>query len=113
MDQLQALKVFVRIAEVGSFSRTADAMNIPRPTVTKLVQDLEQHLDAKLLQDAEAIELRRVHLRELVRAADVPTAGRAHTDPNGNSAARVERRRSRAADTASAASLKRRNARAG
>jgi LysR family transcriptional regulator for bpeEF and oprC len=50
MDQLLALKVFVRIAEVGSFSRTADAMNIPRPTVTKLVQDLEQHLDAKLLQ---------------------------------------------------------------
>lgn len=25
-------------------------MNIPRPTVTKLVQDLEQHLGARLLQ---------------------------------------------------------------
>lgn len=50
MDQLLALKVFVRIAETGGFSRAADSMNIPRPTVTKLVQDLEQHLGTRLLQ---------------------------------------------------------------
>lgn len=50
MDQLLALRVFVRIAESGAFSRTADSMNIPRPTVTKLVQDLERHLGTKLLQ---------------------------------------------------------------
>ncbi len=50
MDQLLALKVFVRIAENGGFSRAADSMNIPRPSVTKLVQDLEQHLGARLLQ---------------------------------------------------------------
>ena len=49
MDQLLALRVFVRIAESGAFSRAADSMNIPRPTVTKLVQDLEQHLGIKLL----------------------------------------------------------------
>jgi LysR family transcriptional regulator for bpeEF and oprC len=49
MDQLLALRVFVRIAESGGFSRAADSMNIPRPTVTKLVQDLEQHLGTKLL----------------------------------------------------------------
>jgi LysR family transcriptional regulator, regulator for bpeEF and oprC len=50
MDQLLALRVFVRIAESGAFSKAADAMDIPRPTVTKLVQDLERHLGAKLLQ---------------------------------------------------------------
>jgi DNA-binding transcriptional LysR family regulator len=49
MDQLLALRVFMRIAESGGFSRAADSMNIPRATVTKLVQDLEQHLGAKLL----------------------------------------------------------------
>ena len=49
MDHLLALRVFVRIAESGAFSRAADSMNIPRPTVTKLVQDLEQHLGTKLL----------------------------------------------------------------
>jgi LysR family transcriptional regulator, regulator for bpeEF and oprC len=50
MDQLLALRVFVRIADSGTFSKAADSMNIPRPTVTKLVQDLERHLGTKLLQ---------------------------------------------------------------
>ena len=50
MDQLAALRMFVRIAESGGFGRAADALDIPRPTATKLVQDLEQHLGVKLLQ---------------------------------------------------------------
>jgi len=50
MDQLLALRVFLRIAETGGFSKAADLMNIPRPTVTKLVQDLERHLGTKLLR---------------------------------------------------------------
>ena len=50
MDQLLALRVLARIADVGAFSKAADAMNIPRATVTKLVQDLERHLGVKLLQ---------------------------------------------------------------
>ncbi len=50
MDQLLALRVFVRIAESGAFSKAADSLDIPRPTVTKLVQDLESHLGTKLLQ---------------------------------------------------------------
>ena len=50
MDQLLALRVFVRIAETGAFARAADTLDIPRPTVTKLVQDLESHLGTKLLQ---------------------------------------------------------------
>src|ERR1700761_5800682 len=50
MDQLLALRVFVRIAETGAFARAADTLAIPRPTVTKLVQDLEAHLGTKLLQ---------------------------------------------------------------
>jgi len=50
MDQLLALRVFVRIAETGAFARAADTLSIPRPTVTKLVQNLEEHLGTKLLQ---------------------------------------------------------------
>ena len=49
MDQLLALRVFVRIAETGAFAKAADTLDIPRPTVTKLVQDLEAHLGTKLL----------------------------------------------------------------
>jgi len=40
----------VRIAESGAFSKAADSMNVPRATVTKLIQDLERHLGTKLLQ---------------------------------------------------------------
>lgn len=50
MDQLLALKVFARIAETGAFSKASDSLSIPRPTVTKLVQELEAHLGVKLLQ---------------------------------------------------------------
>lgn len=50
MDQLLALRMFVRIAEAGTFSKAADTLNIPRPTATKLIKDLEAHLGVKLLQ---------------------------------------------------------------
>ncbi|PXW25737.1 LysR family transcriptional regulator [Paraburkholderia caballeronis] len=50
IDQLLALRVFVRIAEARSFSRAADSLDMPRPTVTKLMQELEKHLGVKLLQ---------------------------------------------------------------
>lgn len=50
MDQLAALRVFVRIADSGGFGKAADALDVPRATVTKLVQELESHLGVKLFQ---------------------------------------------------------------
>jgi LysR family transcriptional regulator, regulator for bpeEF and oprC len=50
VDHLLALRMFVRIAEAGTFSKAADSLNIPRPTATKLIQELEAHLGAELLQ---------------------------------------------------------------
>jgi DNA-binding transcriptional LysR family regulator len=50
MDQLLALRVFVRIAEAGSFAKAADSLNLPRSSVSKLLQDLEQHLHTKLVE---------------------------------------------------------------
>jgi LysR family transcriptional regulator for bpeEF and oprC len=49
MDQLLALRVFIRIAEAGSFVKAADSLNLPKPTVTKLIQALEAQLGARLL----------------------------------------------------------------
>jgi LysR family transcriptional regulator, regulator for bpeEF and oprC len=49
MDQLAALRAFVRIVETGSFSRAAASLATPKPTVSKLIQQLEQHLATKLL----------------------------------------------------------------
>ncbi len=49
MDQVAALRVFVRIVETGSFTQAAASLATPKPTVTKLVQQLEAHLQTKLL----------------------------------------------------------------
>lgn len=50
MDQLLAIRVFVRIAEAGSFAKAADSLDLPRSSVSKLLQDLEQHLGTKLVE---------------------------------------------------------------
>lgn len=50
MDQLGAIRAFVRVVEAGSFAKAADTMGAPRSTVSKLVQDLERSLGLKLLE---------------------------------------------------------------
>src|ERR1700744_1193843 len=49
MDQFAAMRAFVRVVEAGSFTRAAASLDTPKPTVTKLIQTLEQHLRTKLL----------------------------------------------------------------
>jgi DNA-binding transcriptional LysR family regulator len=49
MDQLAAMRAFVRVVEAGSFTRAAASLETPKTTVTKLIQTLEQHLRTKLL----------------------------------------------------------------
>ena len=50
MDQLLAMRVFVRISDAGSFAKAADTLDLPRSSVSKLLQDLEQHLRTKLVE---------------------------------------------------------------
>ena len=50
MDQLLAIRTFVRIAEAGNFAKAADSLNLPRSTASKLIADLEDHLGTKLIQ---------------------------------------------------------------
>ena len=49
MDQMLAMRVFMRVVEAGTFTKASDSMSIPKPTVTKLIQSLESHLRVKLL----------------------------------------------------------------
>jgi LysR family transcriptional regulator for bpeEF and oprC len=49
MDRLQAMEVFVRVVDTGAFTRAAEVLHMPKATVTTLVQNLESHLGAKLL----------------------------------------------------------------
>lgn len=49
MDQLSAMRTFVRVVDTGSFTRAADGLGLPKATVTNLIQGLEAHLRTKLL----------------------------------------------------------------
>ena len=49
MDKLQAMEVFVRVVDTGSFTRAADNLQQPKATVSKLIHSLETTLSAKLL----------------------------------------------------------------
>jgi DNA-binding transcriptional LysR family regulator len=50
MDRLTAMQVFVEVARSGSFSTTADKLEMSRAMVTRYVVELEQWLGARLLQ---------------------------------------------------------------
>lgn len=49
MDRLDAMRLFVRVAELGSFSAVAQQRGIARSVVTRQVAALEAHLGTKLI----------------------------------------------------------------
>lgn len=49
MDRLDAIKIFLRVVESGSFSAVARELDIGQPAVSKQVASLEAHLGAQLL----------------------------------------------------------------
>lgn len=49
MDQLRALRVFVRVIDEGSFAAAARALDLAPAVVTRLVAELEEHLGARLI----------------------------------------------------------------
>ena len=49
MDTLTSMKVFVRVAQAGSFARAADQLQISRAMVTKHIMSLENRLGLRLL----------------------------------------------------------------
>jgi LysR family transcriptional regulator, regulator for bpeEF and oprC len=48
-NKLQAMEVFVQVVDAGSFTRAADTLQMPKATVSTLVQSLEASVSAKLL----------------------------------------------------------------
>ncbi len=49
IDRLRAMEVFNHVVELGSFTRAAIALQLPKSRVTMLVQELEAHLGVRLL----------------------------------------------------------------
>ncbi|MDB5955178.1 LysR family transcriptional regulator [Ramlibacter sp.] len=77
MDRLQAMEMFVRVVETGSFSKAAAAFATTQPTVTKQVAATEERLKVRLLNRntrgvslTEAGALYYEKCKEIVRAAE-------------------------------------------
>ncbi|WP_341319173.1 LysR family transcriptional regulator [Paraburkholderia sp. IMGN_8] len=49
MDILQGMTVFTRIVDTSSFSKAADLLEMPRASVSMIVQAMETHLGVRLL----------------------------------------------------------------
>lgn len=49
MDKLNAMQLFVRVAETGSFTAVADQLNVARSVVTRQISALEKQLGIKLM----------------------------------------------------------------
>ncbi|MEJ8820425.1 LysR family transcriptional regulator [Variovorax humicola] len=49
MDPIHAMRAFVRVVEAGNFTRAADSLDLPKGTVTKQIQALEERVQVKLL----------------------------------------------------------------
>src|SRR2546423_13580232 len=49
MDRFDALRVFARVVEAGSFTKAAQTLHVSKTTVTQLVQQLEARLRVRLL----------------------------------------------------------------
>lgn len=58
MNQLDAMRVFVRVAELASFTRAADSLGLPKASTSTAVRRLETLLGTQLLHRTT----RRVHL---------------------------------------------------
>lgn len=58
MDKLDQYRVFVQVAEMGSFIKAAHALTLPRATVSAAVQRLEKKIGTRLLNRTT----RQVHL---------------------------------------------------
>lgn len=50
MDRLQAMQLFTRVVELGSFTRAAEQLDMSRASASMLIKRLESHLGVRLLQ---------------------------------------------------------------
>lgn len=69
MDLIAALRTFLRVAEVGSFSAVATERGITQPAVSRQVSALEEHFGARLVQRSTHAVVLTEEGRDLVPAA--------------------------------------------
>ena len=69
MDRLDAMRLFIRVADTGSFSKAAADLDVGQPTVSRRIQDLEAQLGADLfLRTTRALSLTQAGEKFYTRA---------------------------------------------
>ena len=82
MDRFDAMQLFVRIVELGSFTRAAEQLGLQRATATQAIKQLEARLGVRLLQrttrqvsaTAEGLAYQQRCLAILAEVADADNA---------------------------------------
>ena len=69
MDLIAALRTFLRVAEVGSFSAVAEERGVTQPAVSRQVSALEEHFGTRLVQRSTHAVTLTDEGRELVPSA--------------------------------------------
>lgn len=49
MDKINSMRAFLQVVDSGTFTKTADVLDVPTSTVTRLIQSLEAELKTQLL----------------------------------------------------------------
>lgn len=49
MNRIEAMQIYLRVAELSSFTQTAEAMGLPKASISTAVQQLESELGTRLL----------------------------------------------------------------
>lgn len=77
MDKIWAMTVFARVAEIGSFSRAAEALDLANASVTNCIRNLEKelgvtllHRDTRRLRLTEEGEVYLGHARQILAAVE-------------------------------------------
>lgn len=80
MDKIWAMTVFARVAEIGSFSRAAEALDLANASVTTCIRNLEKdlgvtllHRDTRRLRLTEEGEAYLGHVRGILAAVEAAT----------------------------------------
>ena len=71
MDRLDGMRLFVRVAELGSFAAVAQQMNVARSVVTRQIAALETHLRKHVL--APHVPVKWLFCNELPRTPSLKT----------------------------------------
>ncbi|AUG07637.1 LysR family transcriptional regulator [Pseudomonas sp. S09G 359] len=92
MDLLNGMRVFTQVVDSGSFAAAAEVLGVSGAQVSRLISDLEAHLETRLLhrttrrlrltESGERYLLRCRGILDDVRAASAEASG-AHLNPRG------------------------------